>query len=330
MMQFTRCGVSPTALNAFTEQFSMCIYCNIFYNEKINHYTASNTPSGYYVYAYLRSKDSTTAKKWSPYYIGKGKGRRAIDKEHSVAVPKNLTRIVILYQDLDEKTAYDIEETLVTCFGLKDDGTGILENRTYGGMGGSGGTTWFNNGKKELQSRRIPKGIGWKIGRLPLVNLHNKGKKRWTNGEINKLSDACPGNGFYLGSAQKSTKCWWNNGIEEIQSDGPIGPDFKKGRLFKGYYWNNGIQCIKSIDFPGEGWIKGKLPNTSTPKGHPWWNNGVISVRRKICPDGFTSGRLHLTGTKWWTDGITEIQSVVCPFEGWYNGRVYSKSNKKT
>lgn len=50
----------------------------------------------YYVYAYIRSKDSDTAKAGTPYYIGKGKHKRAFSKAHTVLEIKLLLKIILL------------------------------------------------------------------------------------------------------------------------------------------------------------------------------------------------------------------------------------------
>lgn len=87
----------------------------------------------YYVYAYLRIKDSANGKAGTPYYIGKGKGDRAWHGRHRVPVPKEKWRIVIVACNLSELWSLIMERKLIRLWGRLDNGTGVLHNLTDGG-----------------------------------------------------------------------------------------------------------------------------------------------------------------------------------------------------
>jgi len=84
----------------------------------------------YYTYAYLR-EDGT------PYYIGKGIGKRIFDKTNrsSCPIPKDKKRILYLKKNLTEEEAFKHEIYMIAVLGRKDLGTGILRNLTEGGEG---------------------------------------------------------------------------------------------------------------------------------------------------------------------------------------------------
>ena len=102
-------------------------------------------PNRFYTYAYLR-EDRT------PYYIGKGNGKRAYSKNHSIFVPPN-ERILFLKKNLLEEEAYQHEIYMIAILGRKDLGTGILHNKTNGGDGVRGMSVSIESRKKMSESR---------------------------------------------------------------------------------------------------------------------------------------------------------------------------------
>ena len=106
-------------------------------------------PIRFYTYAYLRV-DRT------PYYIGKGKGRRLYEKhQKGISVPKDKSRIIYLKQNLTEEEAFKQEKYMIAVLGRKDLGTGILHNRTDGGEGKSGWVPSEETRKKMSESGKV-------------------------------------------------------------------------------------------------------------------------------------------------------------------------------
>lgn len=87
----------------------------------------------FYVYAYLR-KDGT------PYYIGKGSGNRAYKHSNTDKIhpPIDVSNIVFLKENISETEAFAYEKQMISHYGRKDLGTGILRNMTNGGEGTAG------------------------------------------------------------------------------------------------------------------------------------------------------------------------------------------------
>jgi hypothetical protein len=117
----------------------------------------------FYVYAYLRKTDLT------PYYIGKGSGNRAWNRCKNHYPPKDLSRIIIMYDNISEQRAFDLEIFHIGYYGRKDIRTGILNNRTDGGEG-------KKNSKDSLETRLL-KSKARKGDKNPMFGIRLTGDK---------------------------------------------------------------------------------------------------------------------------------------------------------
>jgi hypothetical protein len=144
-------------------------------------------PKRFYTYAYLR-EDMT------PYYIGKGAGKR-INQTHyrsnntkiKVPLPPKERRI-FLKQNLTEDEAYNHEIYMIAIFGRKDLGTGILLNMNDGGKGGSSGPRYSTRGENNHNYGKpsISRGKVWVTnGTENKMIFPNKLEEGWRRGRVN-------------------------------------------------------------------------------------------------------------------------------------------------
>ena len=110
----------------------------------------------YYTYAYLREDGS-------PYYVGKGKGNRIHSNANRVFNPPPKERRIFLKQNLTEQDAFKHEVYMIAVLGRKDLNTGILQNRSGGGVGG--GAMKGRKHSEETKQRMREKALGRKMSK---------------------------------------------------------------------------------------------------------------------------------------------------------------------
>tara|TARA_Y100000114_G_scaffold133766_1_gene133458 strand:- start:52 stop:846 length:795 start_codon:yes stop_codon:yes gene_type:complete len=173
----------------------------------------------YYVYAYLRQRDSKRAAAETPYYIGKGHGYRINEKYGHPPLPKKERRIKVA-ENLTEEAALDLEIKLIEKYGrVKYDEGGILYNMSLGGEGHSIYKTeearetvrraYFESDRwKEVQKRSYEK----RVERMKADTEEGR-MMREKKAEVDKRHRQNPKHRKKILAKQKE---WYENNKEEI------------------------------------------------------------------------------------------------------------------
>ena len=221
----------------------------------------------YYTYAYLR-EDKT------PYYIGKGKGNRLYKRGSRVfAPPKDKSRIIFLKKNLTETEAFRHEIYMISVFGRKDLGTGILYNMTNGGDGTSG---WVPSEEYRKKMSEAKKGKTHSEDSKKKMSVAQKGKTL-SEEHRRKMSEA---------NKDKTLSEEHRRKISEAHK-GKIASEETKIKLSEAQKGNKNHNYGKT--FSEE--TRRKIGDAK--KGTKWWNDGCGNRKRMIeCPgDGWKPGR---------------------------------------
>lgn len=197
---------------------------------------SNSSQVGYYVYAYIRNKDSKFGKIGTPYYIGKGFNNRAYQTHIGLPVPNSKFNIIIMENHLTELGAFALERFYIKWYGRIDNSTGILRNRTDGGEGTSGVIRPPMSDELKLHLSKLFKGRRPSDSNIAATRLARTGKSLSIE-TISKIIKSRKNNGGYIRSIESISKCrettaeylWWTDGVKNKFSKDSLGDDFIKG-----------------------------------------------------------------------------------------------------
>lgn len=163
----------------------------------------------YYIYSYVNNN--------KPYYIGKGKGRRAYTQQnHYVPVPE--TDNIHIISHFDNNTSALIREwEMISLLQLKSEG-GMLDNKVKGCCPPDRTGTTFTLTEEQKQKLRKPKNYARTAEHSEKIAVQNRGKKH-TEQHKRKISEGCkgktgtPGNSF---RAKSYLVTFPNGSVEEV------------------------------------------------------------------------------------------------------------------
>jgi len=228
-------------------------------------------PNRFYTYAYLR-EDRT------PYYIGKGQGKRIYQTNGKPCNKPPKDRIIFLKQNLTEEEAFRHERYMIAVFGRKDLGTGILHNRSDGGRGASNPSeetrkkmSEAKKGKKQSEETRKKQSESRKGSKNYFYGKHHTEETKEKLREINtgkklseetKLKISESGTGRILSEQTKENIRQSKMG-EKNPFYGKSHSEESKMKLRAANvgrkWWNDGLGNTKfMVECPGEGWVPGR------------------------------------------------------------------------
>jgi hypothetical protein len=176
----------------------------------------------FYVYQYLNEDGA-------PYYIGKGKNKRMHHDHKKVEVPP-IDRRVIIQSGMDEKSAYELEYSLIRLYGRKIDG-GILDNVKMSRWACMSG--WHHSA---ASAEKIRQGNLGKVRTAEHRKNYSKPKSAEHIEKIRLANIGRPRDDRYIKvAATKSKQKWYTNGSTTIMVEENNVPDgFVPGRKLKG------------------------------------------------------------------------------------------------
>jgi hypothetical protein len=199
--------------------------------------------------------------------------------------PPPRERVLFLKKNLTEFDAYKHENYIISILGLKSEG-GILINMSYGGEGSSG-RVLSEETKDKIRQKNKNKKLTEE--QKELISKQVSQRRWWNNGEVDKHTIECPGDGWVL------------------------------GRLYSRKLSEDEIENLRKIN-------TGKYVSEETRQKQSILRKGkklTDEHKRKI---GQASKKLGLVppsaaGKKWWNDGVFQKLCFECPGEGWVLGR---------